>query len=492
MEELIGQTFGPYTITERIGEGGMAVVYKGYQETLNRYVAIKVLRRELSGDKEFVARFQQEARAVAALNHPNILHVYDAGKANDRYYIAMAYVEGGTLKDLLRRGPLDVESACSVGSQMADALDYAHRRGLIHRDVKPSNVLITTDGRPLLTDFGIAKAVYEAQQLTRTGISIGTPEYMAPEQASEQSADGRTDIYALGILLYEMLTGHVPFSADTPLATLYMQVHRSPPPLRQVDGNIPAWLEEIVNKALAKDPDHRYARAGELAAALRKGCQIPEPPTRPLTPVGVPMPVQPRRRSRLVPILLAIILPLLVVTVAGAAYLFLGGSDDKPGGDRTRVVVTSVVTSVITGEAAEEETTTATATATTTPSGTPSDTPTSTATGTATRTATTSVTPTPSPSTTSTPSRTPTRKPTSTPSRTATVAAAPTKPPPTQPPPTQPPPTQPPTQQPTQPPPPPTKPPPPPTDPPPPPTDPPPPPTDPPPPTEEPTKPPPP
>ncbi len=456
MEELIGQTFGPYTITERIGEGGMAVVYKGYQEALNRYVAIKVLRQELSSDKEFVARFQQEALAVANLNHPNILHVYDAGRAHNRYYIAMAYVEGGTLKDLLGQGPLDVESVCTVGSQIADALDYAHRRGLIHRDVKPSNVLITADGRPLLTDFGIAKALYEAQQLTRTGISIGTPEYMAPEQASEKPPDGRTDIYALGILLYEMLTGHVPFAADTPLATLYMQVHRSPPPLRQVNGNIPTWLEEIVNKALAKDPNDRYARAGELATALREGCHLPLPPTRPLTPVGVPLPVQPKRRSKLVPILLAIVGLLLVATVAGAAYLFLGGSDDKPSGDRTPVVVTSIVTSVITGEATEEEATGTTTTAT--PTGTSTSTPTSTPTRTPTRTATLTATSAASPTSTPTASRTPTRKPTATPSRTATVAAAPTQPPPTQPPPTEPPPpppTEPPPPPPTKPPPPP-------------------------------------
>jgi serine/threonine protein kinase len=461
VEELIGQTFGPYTITERIGEGGMAVVYKGYQEALNRYVAIKVLRRELSSDQEFVARFQQEALAVANLNHPNILHVYDAGKANDRYYIAMAYVEGGTLKDSIRQGPLDVESACMVGSQLGDALDYAHRRGLIHRDVKPSNVLITADGRPLLTDFGIAKALYEAQQLTRTGISIGTPEYMAPEQASEQPPDARTDIYALGILLYEMLTGHVPFAADTPLATLYMQVHRSPQPLRQVNGNIPTWLEDIVNKALAKDPEERYARAGELATALRRGCQIPEPPTRPLTPVGVPLPAQPKRRSKLVPILLAIVGVLLVVTVAAAAFLFLGGSGNGTDGDRTPTVVTSVVTSVITGEAeateegAGETTATATTTPIGTPTGTPTDTPTSTPTRTPTATATRTATFAASPSSTSTPSRTPTRKPTSTPSRTATAVAAPTQPPPTQPPPTQPPPTNPPPPPPTDPPPPP-------------------------------------
>jgi serine/threonine protein kinase len=201
VDELLGKDFGPYRIVEKIAEGGMAVVYKGYQETLNRYVAIKVLRKELSADGKFVARFRREALAVAKLSHPNILHIHDANLAHDRYYIAMEYVDGGTLKDLLTQGPLPVEKAIDIAVQLADALDYAHREGLIHRDVKPANVLLTRGGRPKLADFGIVQALHERSALTLPGSSPGTPMYMSPEQAGGEPTDSRTDIYSLGIAL---------------------------------------------------------------------------------------------------------------------------------------------------------------------------------------------------------------------------------------------------------------------------------------------------
>jgi len=271
VDELIGKRMGPYTVTERIGDGGMAIVYKAYQESLNRYVALKVLRDELARDQQFVARFRQEALGAANLDHPNIVHVYDAGAANGKYFIAMSYVDGGDLKGLIHQGAIEPDRAVAITIQLAEALDHAHKQGLIHRDVKPSNVLMTRDGRPLLTDFGIAKALYESRQLTRTGTSIGTPEYMAPEQAQGLPPDGRTDIYALGVVLYEMLAAKVPFCTDTPVATMYMHVHEPPPSLRQVQGAVPQWLENVVCKALAKNPDDRYATAGLFAAALRQG-----------------------------------------------------------------------------------------------------------------------------------------------------------------------------------------------------------------------------
>ncbi len=290
MDPLIGTRMGPYNITELIGEGGMAIVYKGFQESLHRYVALKVLRDELARDQQFVARFRQEALAAANLNHPNIVHVYDAGSSNGKYFIAMAYVDGGTLKDLIQQRRINPERAVSIAIQLAEALDHAHNQGLIHRDVKPNNVLMTRDGRPLLTDFGIAKALYDAKQLTRTGTSIGTPEYMAPEQAQGRPPDGRTDIYALGIVLYEMLASKVPFCTDTPVATMYMHVHEPPPPLRQAGadttarGAVPEWLENVVCKALAKDPADRYATAGLFAAALRQGQEAMRAAARPVTP----------------------------------------------------------------------------------------------------------------------------------------------------------------------------------------------------------------
>lgn len=341
MDPMIGQTFGPYKITEKIGEGGMAVVYKGYQQSLNRYVAIKMLRVELAQDQEFVTRFRREALAVAELNHPNILHVYDAGYGNGVYYIVMAFVEGGSLRDLMAQGPLETEYAVSLATQLADALNHAHQRGLIHRDVKPNNVLISRDGRPLLTDFGIAKALHESKGLTRTGTAIGTPEYMAPEQIQGQKVDGRTDIYALGIVLYEMLVGWAPFSATTPVAALYKQVNEPPPPLRQANINVPTWLEGVVNKTLAKAPQDRYQQASELADALRQRKAPGKVPT-PIpgtVPVGTKPEPERKRRGLLIPILIGAIVILLLILAAVLAYSLGGGG----GGDATPPVVTVVL-----------------------------------------------------------------------------------------------------------------------------------------------------
>jgi Tol biopolymer transport system component/predicted Ser/Thr protein kinase len=338
MDELIGKAFGPYKVLDKIGEGGMAVVYKGFQESLNRYVAIKVLRAELSQDSEFISRFRQEALAVARLAHPNILHVYDAGTAHGVYYLVMDYVDGGSLRDLIELGPVNTEQALSIAAQLADALDYAHREGLIHRDIKPSNILLTRDGRPLITDFGIAKAVHASTRLTRTGTSIGTPEYMAPEQVQGQAVDERTDIYALGIVLYEMLTGQVPFSAHTPVATLYRQVNEPPPPLRQMNISIPAWLDSVVARALAKRPEERFRRAGEMAQALkaRQVVEEAEPleePTIPRarTPRGTPTPTERTQKRNPVPILLGAI-GVLVVGLVIVIVVALSGNGTGDGG----------------------------------------------------------------------------------------------------------------------------------------------------------------
>ena len=344
MDSLIGQQFGPYKITEKLGEGGMAVVYKGYQQSLNRYVAIKVLRQELAQDEEFVARFRREALAVADLDHPNILHVYDAGFVQGLYYIVMAYVDGGSLRDLVGQGPLEPDYALSIAAQMADALHHAHQRGIVHRDVKPNNILLSRDGRPLLSDFGIAKALHESSGLTRTGMSIGTPEYMAPEQIQGQKVDARTDIYALGIVLYEMLVGWAPFSSTTPVAALYKQVNEPPPPLRQANINVPAWLEGVVNRALAKSPLERYQQASDFAEALRQR-RAPERtpvPIRTATPTKVPR-VEPegKKRGGAVPVLVAGIVILLLALVAVVVFLLAG---NPPVTEGPTPFVTVVVT----------------------------------------------------------------------------------------------------------------------------------------------------
>ncbi len=355
MDDLIGKQFGPYTLTEKIGEGGMAEVYKGYQRSLNRYVAIKVLRGELARDQEFVTRFQREALAVAKLNHPNILHVYDAGVMDGVYYIAMDYVEGGSLKELIQRGPLGIEQAVSLTIQLADALDYAHRHDLIHRDVKPSNVLMTSDGRPLLTDFGIAKVLHADSHLTRTGTAIGTPEYMAPEQLQGQQVDGRADIYALGVVLFEMLAGWSPFSAPTPMAAMYKQMNEPPPPLRQVNISIPPWLEAVANKALAKRPEERFQRAGEFAAALqqqgmpapagaRPRAATPAPMPGAGRPTAVERPAKKRRRGLAVPLLIGVIAILVLALAGGGAYLFLSGGGLGPTTQSPTVIVVVATT----------------------------------------------------------------------------------------------------------------------------------------------------
>ena len=352
MDGLTGRTFGPYKVLEKSGEGGMGLVYKGFQESLNRYVAIKVLRGELARDQQFIARFRPEALAVAKLSHPNILHIFDTGAAHGTYYIVMDYVDGGSLSDLIARGPLDAETAVSIAAQVADALDYAHSQSLIHRDVKPANVLLTGEGRPLLTDFGIARALDASTRLTRTGTQIGTPEYMAPEQAQGEQVDGRTDIYALGIVLYEMLTGWAPFSASTPMATLYKQVNAPLPPLRQTKAEVPTWLESVVKKSLAKRPQDRFQRASEFAAALRRRPAASKAQPLPVPPVGLqppprrttPAPSERQRKRNPVPLLLGAIGILLLVLAASGAYLALSGASEKQKVADLPIVVTHVVT----------------------------------------------------------------------------------------------------------------------------------------------------
>jgi hypothetical protein len=249
------------------------------------------------------------------------------------------------------QGPVEMEYAISIAAQVADALHHAHQRSLIHRDVKPNNILMSRDGRPLLTDFGIAKALHDSSGLTRTGTSIGTPEYMAPEQIQGQKVDGRTDIYALGIVLYEMLVGWVPFSAHTPVAALYKQVNEPPPPLRQANINVPDWLDAVVLKALAKSPSERFQQASDFAEALRQR-EAPRRVTtpRPTTPRGLEkQPAEERKkRGALLPILIGGIVVLLLALVIGGVLLLGGGGGGE--GTVTPMVVTRVITRVVPSE----------------------------------------------------------------------------------------------------------------------------------------------
>lgn len=272
-----GKKIGKYVIKEKLGSGGMAEVYKGYQENLDRFVAIKMMHAFLVSDQDFLNRFQREARAMAALNHPNIVGVYDFDVyGDDSYYLVMEYIQGGTLKDrlaeLARQGErLPLKDVVKMIAEIADALAYAHRRDMVHRDIKPANIMLNEEtGRAILTDFGIVKLLgSQTMAYTATGALIGTPAYMSPEQALGQSGDHRVDIYSLGVMLFQMVTGTLPFDADTPLAVVMQHVNTPTPEPNSIIPDIPWDLQEVILKAMAKSPEERFQSAGEFAAALR-------------------------------------------------------------------------------------------------------------------------------------------------------------------------------------------------------------------------------
>ena len=270
MEDLTGKTLGQYHVTGPIGEGGMAAVYQAYQPGVDRYVALKILPRHFASDPQFIIRFDQEARIIAKLQHPHILPVFDYGEADGYTYIVMPFVQSGTLADLLHGDPLPMQQINHIMAQVGDALDYAHSQGVIHRDIKPSNVLMDERGNCLLTDFGIGKILSGSTQLTRTGDVIGTPAYMSPEQGLGGNLDGRSDIYSLGVMLYEMVTGRKPFKAETPMAVIIKHIHDPLPQPRIVNPDIPEPVERIILKTLSKQPEHRYQNPGEMVAALHE------------------------------------------------------------------------------------------------------------------------------------------------------------------------------------------------------------------------------
>ncbi len=311
-DDLIGTTLGNYRILEAIGQGGMARVYRAHQENLGRDVAVKVLPPWYANDRSFIERFNLEARLIARLSHPNIVTVHDASEQNGHLYIVMQLVDGGTLKQRLdqfqREGRMiDTAEAVSIFTQLADALTYAHEQGVIHRDIKPVNVLMDRANRPILSDFGIAKVLASKQlNLTRPGAGVGTPEYMSPEQCKGGAVDGRADIYALGIMLFEAQTGRTPFLGDNYPALAHSHIYERPPQPRSINPNIHPAIEHIILTALMKNPQQRYQTAHGMAEALQQALAAIRTPSpmgmdgyyrQPTQPTAVPFTAPPTQRS---------------------------------------------------------------------------------------------------------------------------------------------------------------------------------------------------
>ncbi|MGL5207578.1 MAG: Stk1 family PASTA domain-containing Ser/Thr kinase, partial [Acidaminococcaceae bacterium] len=270
-QKIIGNR---YQILEAIGTGGMAEVYRAFDTFLNREVAVKILRAQYTDDEGFISRFRQEAQSAARLIHPNIVNVYDVGRDDDAYYIIMEYVKGRTLKKMISEvGPLDPMTAVIIAHGIASALKHAHSRGIIHCDIKPHNILLDENNNPKVADFGIARAITTAT-MTYTASVVGSVHYLSPEQVRGEKVSAQSDLYSLGILLFEMLTGCLPYTAETPVAVALMHVRERMPLVREVNSEVPTVLEKIVAKSLAKDKEDRYASADEFLQDLEYAADV--------------------------------------------------------------------------------------------------------------------------------------------------------------------------------------------------------------------------
>ncbi len=454
MDSLIGQQLGQYQIIAKLGAGGMATVYRARQASVDRDVAIKVIRVDLMSDENFVARFRNEARLIASLQHLHILKIFDYGNQDNILYIVMELLEGGSLSRLLRKeGGLPLASVTRLLEQISSALDYAHGRGIIHRDLKPDNVLLDQQRNAFLTDFGIAKMLGDTSNRTRTGMVMGTPSYMAPELWQGNPADARTDIYALGVMLYEMLTGVLPFRAETPYQIMHRHIYEAPPPLRAQGLEMPAAIDQVISKALAKNPEHRFSSAGELVEAFREASsgrdisrfisQVPEgdatapipahmdtqgQPTMLPTAVEASLPQSSRASTQPHPAAarkrggstLLLLLALVLAALVGAGLLAAFNINRAAVAETRNALDLTLSAQAVALQATPTDVEiTIIPTASETASPTPSNTPTLTSTPTPTATSTLTSSPTPSPTATST--HTPTNTPTSTPSPTATA-----------------------------------------------------------------------
>jgi eukaryotic-like serine/threonine-protein kinase len=341
---MIGQLIdGRYEVEELVGTGGMSSVYRARDTVLGRHVALKILHEHFSTDDQYVERFRREARAIARLNHPNIVTVIDRGEFEGRQFIVFEHVSGENLKELVRReGPLPVQQALALTHQVARGLAFAHEHGIVHRDVKPQNVLLDEEGSPKVTDFGIARSLDPQDGLTQTGTLLGTSDYIAPEQASGHRVDERSDQYALGVLLYELLTGEVPYPAETFMAAAMRHMRDPVPSVRERRRDVPPEVDAIVARAMAKNPDERFPSVEAMAAAIEAALAESGPEA--ATGVIRPAPAArsragPKPRRNYWPLLLAL---LVVAAGALALYLVVGGSEDGGGGEVGSVHLTAL------------------------------------------------------------------------------------------------------------------------------------------------------
>jgi serine/threonine-protein kinase len=334
-----------YRLSDRLGSGGMAEVYLAHDDVLDRDVALKVLSSRYSDDEEFVERFRREAQSAAALSHPNIVSIFDRGESEDgTYYIAMEYLSGGTLKDrILKRGALPARTAAAVALQIAEALKVAHDSDVIHRDIKPHNILITDSGDIKVTDFGIARAA-SSSTMTRTGSILGTAHYLSPEQAMGEPVGPSSDIYSLGVVLYEMLTGELPYDAETPIGIAMKHVNGHLREPAEIDPSIPNGINDITMKMLSRNPEDRYRDTGQLIADLGRTSEGFEPAgsttrqmtrrmTRPVPAAGAAPRAnaasgRPKELQRLAPLLLALLVLIMLAGLAWAGYNLLR---EEPG-----------------------------------------------------------------------------------------------------------------------------------------------------------------